>query len=194
MDCSTEQRVVRYPKYRQWVAFKALLPLPYQLLCIACNAIIDWRAYDVARRGKRNDIEREQVAKVRVGALCEVRKYEWYIPANGTSEDIVESFNEMLIPFHAAGIGCPACQVQQSIVDAAAMREFEILTAEQDPYRTVTAIPFQFDPTTHLRLPTSISARTTYVRHTARRSPTKRIAYIDVTDRVIRIDTSVRAT
>lgn len=185
---------VRYPKYRQWLAFKAMLPLPYQLLCIACNAVIDWRAYDVARRGKRNDMEREQMAKVRVGALCEVRKYEWYIPANGTSEDIVESFNEMLIPFHAVGIGCPDCQVRQARVDADAIRERELLTAEQEPYRTVTAIPFVFDPITHLRLPTSVSAKTTYVRHTARRTPAKRIAYIDVTDQVIHIETQpVRA-
>ena len=185
---------VRYPKYRQWLAFKAALPLPYQLLCIACNAVIDWRAYDVARRGKRNDMEREQMAKVRVGALCEVRKYEWYIPANGTSEDIVESFNDMLIPFHAAGIGCPDCQVKQSVVEAAAIRETEVLTAEQEPYRTVTAIPFVFDPITHLRLPTSVSAKTTYVRHTARRTPAKRIAYIDVTDQVLQVERQVRAS
>ena len=183
--------LMTYPKYMQWVTFKALLPLPCQLLCIACHTVIDWRAYDVARRGKRGDISRQQATYVRVGAVCKVRKSEWYIPANGNSEDIVEAFHDMFIPFHATGMGCPDCQVMQSRADATAMHN--VLTAEQEPYRTITALPFALDPLTHLRLPTSVSARTTYIRHTARRNPAKRLAYLDVTDQVIRIETSLRA-
>ena len=182
-----------YPRYKQWVTFKALLPLPCQLLCIACHAVIDWRAYDVARLGKRGDIIRKQATNVRVGAVCKVRKSEWYIPANGSSEDIVEAFHDMFIPFHATGIGCPDCQVKQSVAETATLRDCALRTLEQEPYRTITALPFTLDPLTHLRLPTSVSTRTTYIRHTARRNPVKRLAYLDVTAQVIRIETPVRA-
>lgn len=172
-----------YPTYRQWQAFKALLPLPHTLLCLACGIRMDWRSYDVARRGRRDGMDHEQAAKVRVGAVCKVRQYEWYIPADGTSDDLVESFKDMVIPFHVSGVGCPDCQVVQSQLDSQAMRDTEVRV--KDARRTVIAVPFAFDPKTHLRLPTVLSTRTTYIRGLRRHTPAKRIAYIDVTDRII---------
>jgi len=176
------------PTYRQWQAFRATLPLPSMLACIACGVRIDWRAYDVARRSKRDGIEREQVAIVRVGALCKVRQYEWYIPPDGSSEDIIESWKKMVIPFHASGIGCVNCQGIQSRLDAQAMRDLDALTAKRGTQRTILAIPFQFDPRTNLRLPTAVSTRNTYVRARTRHTPVKRIAWIDVTQRVLELD------
>ena len=168
------------PTYRQWLAFRTALPLPHMLLCIACGVRIDWRAYDVARRGKHDAFDREQAAVVRVGAVCKERQYEWYIPADGTSEDIIESHRDIVVPFYASGMGCPDCQVRQAYVTAEAMRECHALNAEQRPVRTVVVVPFAFNPTTNLRLPTAISTRTTYIRRMTQRSPTMRVPFIDV--------------
>jgi hypothetical protein len=174
------------PTYRQWQAFRERLPLPHMLKCIACEARLDWQAYDVACRGTRDGMEHEQANRVSVGALCKVKQYEWYIPANGSSEDIIESWKDAVIPFHVTGVGCPVCQLAQAKADADAMRQFEVLSGERMSHRTVLAIPFQFNPVTNLRLPTSVSTRNTYIRAYARHSPAKRIAYIDVTSQVMK--------
>jgi hypothetical protein len=182
---SSVSQSLHLPTYRQWQAFHERLPLPHMLECIACRERLDWQAYDVARRGKRGGVTREQATVVRVGALCKVKQYEWYIPANGSSEDIIESWKDAVIPFHASGIGCPACQVAQASADADAIRQFDSMANERKPQRTVLSIPFQFNPATNLRLPTAVSTRNTYIRTYARHAPAKRIAYIDVTDKVM---------
>lgn len=182
--------MVRIPTYQQWLRYRAQLPLPHMLLCLACRAPLNWRAYDPAARGKRDKTTREQAANVRVGSICKVKQYEWYIPANGSSEDIVESWHDMLLPFHVAGIGCPDCQYEQTKADADAQREFDALVEDAIIGRRIAAIPFQYDPKTCMRLPTAVSTRTTYRRETAMQTPTKRIAFLDVTIQVLRMPTN----
>jgi len=144
---------------------------------------LDWQAYDPARRGGRDRITREQAVNVRVGALCKVKAYEWYIPPGGTSEDIVESWQDRIIPFHCAGIGCQTCQGLQALAHADAIHRCEALAEDAPRRKSLIAMPFQYRD--NLRLPTSVSTRNTYVKGFRRQVPTVRIAYLDVTERVM---------
>ena len=157
------RRLSGLPSMRQWRTFVESLPLEAQRLCKLCRLPLPLFS-TVHRVGVHDGYRLEHGDRIVLGAFVRVAEKVTEVLV---TDEVVETFVDKVVPMYVSGTGCSICL---GVMQAAEARKADEFAAAEAAFHAMMANKW--------RRPHVIAMGTT---------PSKRKAFIDVTEMVIEL-------